>query len=88
MSGHVSTPILILLVVDLVMMTVGFLSALSAVWVVGWRTAFSVRFDLHQAPLGVDPAVWRHMRRFWICLFGTGACSILLQFLLFMRYSA
>ena len=84
----VSIVSLVLAVAGLVTMAVAFLSALSAVWIVGWRAAFSGRFGLLQAPPGVDPAAWRHMRRFWMCYWGALACTILLQFLLFIRPSA
>jgi len=72
----------------LVMLTVGLLSAWSAVHIGGWRLLFSGPIGWFQPPSGLDPAVWRHRRRFWTCFFGTLACNILLQFLLFIRPSA
>jgi hypothetical protein len=80
--------ILSLVIATLAMSMAASAAAWNAARLVGWRTVLTRPIGWLRPPPGVDPAVWRHKRRFWMCFYGAFAWSMALQLVLFMRQSA
>jgi hypothetical protein len=70
-----------------VMLAVAVVSAWNAVRLGGWQALLSGHQGWFRAPPGVDPAFWRHRRRFWMCFVGYFACGIVMQASMLVRRS-
>jgi hypothetical protein len=86
-SAFVSILTFLLGIAAVVMLAVAVVSACNAVRLGAWRALLSRHQGWFRAPPGVDPAFWRHGRRFWMCFVGYFACGIVMQAMMLVRRS-